>query len=881
MENLQFTQEDVSQLNDWAGYFAFQPNFALRCLNSCTANIIGVFSGNQMGKCLNSQEFLYTPSGIKIVSEISSGQESLGGRVTNNGCFQDDIYEITFQNGIKIKCNKEHPFYSKNYKQQNDKYAQFVPLNQLREGQYVYFESPQSFLLETKEISHAMLLGYLCSDGTISSPKQSIKFTNNNIVFLKQVENLARDGFGIISKWRNKRKGYDLFLTKDRNEKNPIRKYINFLKITNNSYGDIVNGNEDSLTNFVRGFFNGDGYLLIRRRKNGFGKLPSIEVGFCIGNSRRKAYEFQYILWKLGVYSFIVPEMMKNSKSKFYRVKVNSWSAFDIIRKLDWTKYPDKFKKAIEYLSLNPYKREKNRNWISVKKIKYCGKGLVSKISTDTGQIISYCGMKTHNTDTIVRHYVDRILGRCPIEKKNIRPNTQVRTIRFASETLPTEADEGGEVRNTVYPAFKKRLPAYLIKEDIKMRRPTIIVQDPQGGKDINIEFVSYNQKVQSQAGSQRFSVYLDEHSPQSFYQEQLPRLMAADGDLIIGLTPVEEITWEFEDIFQRAKLFFNSPYFVDYWNSTRDQKISTIQKTDSKYNIAVIRGATDDNPTLLRSAIDEKMLGYDDIATYEIRRYGIFHAITGIIYKDFDPTIHVISKSKYFDSGIPYEWIHARGIDFHPKTNWACGWITLSPQNEAFIYNEYNPSPERLVTLEISRQIANYSMDYRFKLNMVDPLAANTQVNTGLSVLDDINRYFYELRREGLGTGGQWITWDTKSMRGYDIIRERFKNSRLVGKPFSNRIVKNGVESYLPTLWILDNCVQTSYHFKNWRWENWSNREASLTKEDKNKREDKYSHFPITYECIFKHPGFTVGRYTERFVNRQSAYKGYFSARS
>lgn len=492
-----------------------------------------------------------------------------------------------------------------------------------------------------------------------------------------------------------------------------------------------------------------------------------------------------------------------------------------------------------------------------------------------------FTGNQAGKTDSIIRHYVDRILGRHPIEKKNLRPNNPIRTIRFASETLPTESEEGGEVRNTVYPALRKRLPSYLIKKDITVRRPTVTVQDPQGGPDINLEFVSYNQQTQSQAGVQRFSIYLDEHSPKSFFEEQLPRLMAADGDLIIGLTPVDEITWEYEDIYQRASTIYNSPNLAEYIKKTTGKPLPLIQKIDSPYNIAIIRAATDDNPTLIKTSIDEKMSGYDDVATYEIRRYGIFHAITGVIYKDFDPTIHVISKSKYFDSGIPHEWVHARGIDFHEKTNWACVWITLTPQDEVFIYNEYNPSPERYVTLEIARQIAHMSMDYKFKLNMIDPLAEKTQVNTGLSALDDINRYFSEFRREGICTGGYWITWDTKSTRGRDIIKQRMQNSRLLGRPFNNRVVKNGVESYLPTIWILDNCVQTIYGFKNWRWEQWANREASLTKEDKNKPEDKFSHFPITIECVFKHPGFNIGRYREQFVKpRDSGYRNYFSAR-
>ena len=476
--------------------------------------------------------------------------------------------------------------------------------------------------------------------------------------------------------------------------------------------------------------------------------------------------------------------------------------------------------------------------------LQHCGANV---ILVDTGN-------QAGKTSNIVKSYVERILGHHPIEKRNMRPNSPIRTIRFASEKLPIDSDEGGEIQNTVYPAFKKLFPAYLIKKDITARRPAITIRDPQGGKDIIVEFVSYNQEVQSQAGVQRFSIYLDEQPPKSFFEEQLPRLLAADGDLIIGVTPAENITFLYEEVFQKAGIFYNSPTIVDYLK-TKHENCLVVERVAGDKNIAVIRAATDDNPTLRKEVIDEKYSKYDDLPTMEVRRYGLFHQISGVIHKEFEARTHIISRNQHFLEGIPYPWVHARGIDFHEHTNWACSWVALSPQNEAFVYDEYNPSPDRFVTSEIAREIAHRSRDYKFAVNLIDPWAAKTQVNTGLSPLDDLNRAFSQFRRDNIGTGGYWQTWDTKNLRGRDIVRERLKNSRIVGKPFNNRVVRGGVDYYLPTLWFTDNCNQTIYMFKNWRWEEWANREAYLTKDEKNKAQDKNSHFPICVECIFKHP--------------------------
>ncbi len=481
-----------------------------------------------------------------------------------------------------------------------------------------------------------------------------------------------------------------------------------------------------------------------------------------------------------------------------------------------------------------------------------------------------FTGNRSGKTESAgAEEYIRRILGEHPIEKKNVRPNTAIRTFRFASETLPTESDEGGEVRNTVYPAIKRRLPYYLIKKDITARRPAITVRDWQGGKDIILEFVSYNQEVQSQAGVDRVSIYCDEEPPKSFYQEQLARLVTSGGDLIIGCTPTESLTWLYEDIYEEAGTVYNSPYIIDYLMETTQVKHRIKETLGGRKNdqIAVIRAATDDNPTLRKEQIDDKMMLYkSDTSAYEIRRYGLFHQISGMIFKDFDPRLssrgqfgHVISRNEYFPEGLPHLWLHARSCDYHQHTNWAIVWVCLSDKNEAFIYEEYNPDPDRLITIEIAREIVHRSRDYRFKMDMIDPLSKIQQSNTGLTPLSDLNRIMSELKREGIGTGGYWQPFDTKNKIGQDEIKTRLRNSRICGRPFNNRVSKDGRELTMPTIWFLDNCQQAIYMMKNWSKEEWANRESALTKGEKDKEQERHSHFPKALEGLFKTPSFST----------------------
>ena len=852
--------------------------------------------------CLDGEDFLYASNGCIEAREFSVGQNSLAGHIKTNRPFEDDVYEVTFSNGNKVKCNLEHPFWWIPYKKKSA--GEWKPLKEILAKDkithgskygYVYFAEASEFKLDTVELKSPRLLGYLCSDGYVIGESQSIKFTNNNEKFLGEVERLVGADFPVIDcKRYKKNNGYDILLTqKSANYSgNELKNFIRSLNITKDSYGKILSGDSEGLREFVRGFFNGDGYLLIRQRKNGYGKTPHVEIGFCIGNSNRKAHEFQYILWKLGITSYICKERFKSSTGEFCRVKVNQTSIKDCLSILENTKYPEKFERAEEVLALKPEYRHKYRNWVSIKKIEHVGRKVVSGISTESGELFGVCGMKTHNTGNqwgknvnIVKHYIMRIMGKHPIESKNMRPGTRHRVIRFCSEKLPMEK-EGEETKNTIYPVFKRMLPKAWIKKDISQRSQTMTLRDPQGGPDLFIEFVSYEQDLQAQAGVQRFSVYIDENCPKAFFEEQIPRLLASDGDLLMGMTPaLGSVTWQFEDLFERASAIYRSKKVRARLKERFDETFPKWQITDNATDIAVFMCATDDNP-LYDQLVEEKngrdialietgkhplyktvtdfvpvtkdeyitqKLGFYDTDSEDVRRYGIFRQVAGRMYKDFDSGIHVIDKEKYFPDDIPHGWMHGRGIDYHQSTPWHCTFISISPQNEAFVYNESVLSPEKYITAQICRDIAEKSRDYSYPVNRIDPLANQMQVNTGITTVEDINRIFYEFKRDGVGTGGYWVPWDTKSTRGREEVRERIKNSRMCGKPFNNKGERGEL---LPTIWFMSDCRVTIDSMKNWRHDE-SAVKSLETKDPKESFIQKWSHICMAIECLFKESGF------------------------
>lgn len=517
-------------------------------------------------------------------------------------------------------------------------------------------------------------------------------------------------------------------------------------------------------------------------------------------------------------------------------------------------------------------------------------------ITTTANKLLLIFGNQSGKTGGIAFSYVLRILGQHPVPKKNILyfecenkhavapyklPADRIckdcgeelkehergsRTFRFCSATLPGQtgsfAVDGGsaEVKNTQYPEFKKWLPPFLVKKDITVRNPAMIISDPFGGKDIVVEFVSYNQSVQSTAGTQRVSVWCDESPDMEFYDEQLPRLLAEDGDIVFTYTPVDRSSWLFDELFEKARVIYRTKRICDFL-STTDGEVSAVERTESPYDIAVIMAATDDNPTLDPDVVEAMFDHVDDPDTVAIRRYGIFKQLSGRIFKDFEYKTHVIGSKEFFPDGIPDGWTHARGIDFHSQTPWAIGWMALSPQNEAFIYMDYNPSPEKCTIKEISETIVAYSDNTKFRLNLIDPYAETVKKNN-ISVMDDINREFKRLKKEGDGLGGHWQTWNTKGEKGRDVIRSRLKNSKLVERPFNNkRVTASGKTEYLPTIWILDNCKTSAKCMRSWRWEEWSDPKMLRKKEAKNTPEQKWSHINMVWEALFKHKSFRPRR--------------------
>jgi len=491
-----------------------------------------------------------------------------------------------------------------------------------------------------------------------------------------------------------------------------------------------------------------------------------------------------------------------------------------------------------------------------------------------------FTGNQFGKNETVAMDYILRFQGRHPNKAKNVVHGENVKVFRYASQTLPGEKEEE-EVKNTQYPAMKRRLPPSMIEKDITARKPVVTVKC-LNNQNVQVEFVSFGQEVQAGAGVQRKSCWIDEECNKDFFEEQLPRLLAADGDIIFTFTPVPgSIGWEFDELYERARIIYRTEAVRKRVKERYGEDYPEMQITDSTDDICVIMAATDDNPIYEGLAkkkseitgesitateyIDAIFKMYDDDDVVDARRYGLFRQLSGKIHKSFGP-VHIISQEKYLPDGVPDEWKHFRGIDYHTSNPWACVWLSVSPADEIFVWCEYSASPQRMITYDIALNIAQRSGDHKYYADFIDPLANTKQVNTNLTTAEDLNRFFSEFKRQGICSGAHWISWDTKGGRGREELTKRLLNSIKVGVPFNNKVmVGDGAEKrtvHLPTIWITNNCRHLIEGMKNWRLEEWGSREMLTRNDPKETEQKKWSHFPITVESMLKSPYITNARW-------------------
>ncbi len=141
-----------------------------------------------------------------------------------------------------------------------------------------------------------------------------------------------------------------------------------------------------------------------------------------------------------------------------------------------------------------------------------------------------------------------------------------------------------------------------------------ILIKNVFGGTS-KISFKSCDQGREKFQGASLDFVWFDEEPPKDIYDECRMRVVDRKGELWGTMTPLKGLTWVYDEI---------------YLNSSQDEEIwhEHVEWADNPF-------LDSEEVKNLSKCMDEESLSS--------RRYGRFSEAEGIVYKEFNPSIHVI----------------------------------------------------------------------------------------------------------------------------------------------------------------------------------------------------------------------------------------------
>ena len=186
------------------------------------------------------------------------------------------------------------------------------------------------------------------------------------------------------------------------------------------------------------------------------------------------------------------------------------------------------------------------------------------------------------------------------------------------------------------------------------------------------IEFMSYDQDLDKFAGTSRHWIHFDEEMPKPIYDECRARLVDTNGEFWVTMTPVEGMTWIYDDLYEKN---VNNP----------------------EGTVEIIEVNTLDNPYLTAEGIANLMedMDEDSITT---RVGGGFVRKGGLVYKNFDPTPgarqvlpdSIRDPKTYFPSN---RWMWILCLDHGLNVPTAVEWLAVNDDGFIVCFDEWYKS--------------------------------------------------------------------------------------------------------------------------------------------------------------------------------------------
>ena len=304
-------------------------------------------------------------------------------------------------------------------------------------------------------------------------------------------------------------------------------------------------------------------------------------------------------------------------------------------------------------------------------------------------------------------------------------------------------------------------------------------------------DILTHEQNTEQFEGWKGHIAWFDEPPPRDKYVATLRGLVDYQGRHWLTLTPLTQ-PWIYDDIYTKA-----------------DDKRITCVTTDIR-----------DNTFLPEAAIleFEKALTEEE---KEARLHGRFLHLTGLVYKEFNPDIHLCSGVK-----ISPNWTRYFAIDPHERTPTACLWMAVDEKDNFWVYDElWLPD----MTIEqICHAIHAQEGELKPHVRLIDPHMDKTNELVGN----------FNIRNELMKHGVYCQRGSSDTYLGKQRIKYALK-------PTFTTLT--GTEQ--PRLRIDRECRHVIYEFQHYIWDEFKRKEEYNLKERPKKKND---HFMDCLRYIF-----------------------------
>jgi phage terminase large subunit-like protein len=344
-------------------------------------------------------------------------------------------------------------------------------------------------------------------------------------------------------------------------------------------------------------------------------------------------------------------------------------------------------------------------------------------------------------------------------------------------------------------PLFKELLPP----DSARWRADPKIMEVATGdGQTAEIEFLTYEQDVDKFGGVSRHIVWMDEEPRlRDQYYQNLMRTVDKRGKMLMSMTPLFGVTWAYDEIIEGDPEIVDHEYVTIY-----DNKFLPLDE------IELIERTADPD---IKDAI----------------LYGRFISPTGLVYKDFETSVHVIDPL----TQIPDDWMVVLGIDTHEsmRNPQAVVFMAKNPENEWIVFDEIlKPCliPDLAELIKAKLDEWKIMHDYRFMVMDISSRSAVMKGDHGRGVRHDEVLKNCGLKKIKIADKAKGIPQEGRS-KIKDLLKwEKTEDGQWVKKPgfFITENCVNSIWQMKRHMYLLDAIryvVQENimYRSKHFRW--------------------------------------------------------------